>query len=160
MSQGYCALTLQDFSLQGTEDCYRKPQPIKMQSCGAQSPGTHLQNTPIPEVHWVRGRQKDWRAEDSGRLFLLVTSQALSMKDHQWQSKLGAGWGGHQPTCHTTGDRGKPMRTKDYRQPYQARSWEVISKEELTNLLSSAKWSILKTYVLSSIIWTQQVLFI
>lgn len=44
-------------------------------------PGRHLQNTPTP----------DWRAEDSGRLFLLVTSQALSMKCHQWQLKLELG---------------------------------------------------------------------
>ena len=31
-------------------DHYRKPQPIKMQSCGAQSQGPHLQNTTAPNT--------------------------------------------------------------------------------------------------------------
>lgn len=52
------------------QDHYRKPQPIQMQSCGAQSQLKHLQNTPAPKAQGTLKKRR--RKDDKSLVYFLV----------------------------------------------------------------------------------------
>ena len=70
-------------------DLYKKRQLVKMQSCGAQSQGLHLQNTHMPKAQRTLQKSK-WKdctsqrnSEFAVRLGLLAKSEAIPIKSPQ-----------------------------------------------------------------------------
>lgn len=87
-----CSLPLSPRKLLlATNGDHRKPQPIKMQSCGVQSQWIHLQNILIPESQGtlMKRGHKDCKSqrvrirEFALRLCLLVTPEAIPMRSQQ-----------------------------------------------------------------------------